>query len=504
MTIEQFERFKKKVIDRATPEGSNTWVVGGACRDYMDGAKFIKDIDVVTDRKDEMVANLRQITQELGTDIEVSSMKRATVVVMNYPWPWLQVFRIEISDYQPDEEFTGGDRDFLCNAIHWKCGPNTTPDFNPTKAEISRMLLPQPLMNSNHLWAEHILEPVHRTSFTSNPVRIYRAADLISRSNSWTPSPECITWARDAVQHTTPDSGIRFACMDILNQIFKEMAMGVRKWPDVLRTLGYLAQTHALVFIHPELQKQVGFPHRSKWHTDTIWHHTLEVMDGIMKILETDYRFSVTQRVALYWAGLLHDIGKVESSTEDNEGFVHYHGHQKIGARITEELMAGAPMAPETKRMIIKMVRHHMDLKLMGDGPLKTKELYKLRQFLYDMGSKDMTQLFMILDTADSWASTREYRTYPSCPELVAQIMQILVDPSEPDWFNYKEPVTGAEIKEELNCENVLIGDYLKQIRRMAMVNPTKMETKEQALQYIHTLKGEWKKARLKEHKSSK
>jgi putative nucleotidyltransferase with HDIG domain len=59
------------------------------------------------------------------------------------------------------------------------------------------------------------------------------------------------------------------------------------------------------------------------------------------------------------WAGLLHDIGKIKTKTEDDQG-IHYYGHDIEGAKIAESILERLRFSKKEISRISNLIRWHM------------------------------------------------------------------------------------------------------------------------------------------------
>ena len=518
---QQMIRFKTDVIDQMTPEGSNTYIVGGVCRDILNGGE-IHDIDIVTDHKDDLIQNLWEYCVKNGLQPSIHEMKRATIFKMDLPkqcqksGDYQKRIDIEVSDYKPKEEIEGGDRDFTINAIYWPCGKgcdNSIPKLS--------FMYPTKPTSTTFLATNKVLTPVNDDCFTSNPVRIFRAADMISRPDPYLPyrpSAACYSMAEQSMDQIRKDvmidgrdiSGITEACLQILHKIFHDLAVGYRSWKDVRNTLCFLTDVGGWFLIHSDIYYMSFCRHKSSWHNDTVWQHTLQVLDGLERIRREGGIWFADQNEdcleALYWAALLHDIGKVSTITFDPDGTTHFYEHHTKGAEIVKEIMRMAPLAVDVKRLIVKLVLHHMDTKMLHDDEIKPKDYYIIRRLMHDMGDESTIDLWIMLNSADCWASERTNKDFPGQKNVSDALWNIMIEhdknpDKEPDWFRYKAPISGDEILLELQCDPCLVGEYLKQISDVAMKHPEDMMTKEQCIHYIHTLDEKWKETRLRKIK---
>ena len=102
-----------------------------------------------------------------------------------------------------------------------------------------------------------------------------------------------------------------------------------------------------LQVLFPEVTLLKGLHQNPAGHTTDAFTHTLLVIDNLPN--DPIYRL----------AGLLHDIGKAE--TTDAEG--HAYDHDKIGAEIAENILNRLIIVPsECKKLIYEIVLNHMKI----------------------------------------------------------------------------------------------------------------------------------------------
>jgi poly(A) polymerase len=90
--------------------------------------------------------------------------------------------------------------------------------------------------------------------------------------------------------------------------------------------LTFLATTGVLAHLWPAGQAMVEFrADQGRYHHKALWPHTLGVVS------------QAPARVAVRWAALLHDAGKVTTRSADGAGDVHFYGHETVGAGIVDE-----------------------------------------------------------------------------------------------------------------------------------------------------------------------
>lgn len=134
----------------------------------------------------------------------------------------------------------------------------------------------------------------------------------------------------------------------------------------------------------PELQPTFGFDQHSPHHAYDLFTHISHVVEGVPADL------------ALRWAALLHDLGKVPTFTRDANGRGHFYGHADVGAEMADAVLHRLKAPTALRERVVTLIKLHMT-KLEPDKRLLRRRLGKLgwetvEQLLTlqeaDMGSK--------------------------------------------------------------------------------------------------------------------
>ena len=112
---------------------------------------------------------------------------------------------------------------------------------------------------------------------------------------------------------------------------------------ELLRTSGLLEP------IWPELLEGVGVA-QNVHHAYTVWEHNLLACEYTPPVLR------------LRLAGLLHDVGKPRTVSEDERGERHFYHHEVVGADMAREMLRRLRYDGETVRHVTHLVRHHLAL----------------------------------------------------------------------------------------------------------------------------------------------
>ncbi|OJU08923.1 MAG: phosphohydrolase [Clostridiales bacterium 43-6] len=103
------------------------------------------------------------------------------------------------------------------------------------------------------------------------------------------------------------------------------------------------------------LQKTTG--QSKKYHPEgSVWNHTMLVVDAAAGVREYS-----SDKTALMWAALLHDIGK-PWTTRYNKGKITSYHHETVGADLSEKLLTECGANPDLIKKVKALVRWHMQI----------------------------------------------------------------------------------------------------------------------------------------------
>jgi tRNA nucleotidyltransferase (CCA-adding enzyme) len=175
----------------------------------------------------------------------------------------------------------------------------------------------------------------------------------------------------DAPQRFTEDAlrilrGVRFAVkyglrpeentldgMFTLAQRLQNIA-AERIFDELCKLLPLVTAQDLLVFapilgqIIPELRATMGFDQHNTHHAYDIFTHTAYVVE------------SVPADLALRWAALLHDIGKVDTFTMDAGGQGHFYGHAAKSEEMADAILRQLKAPTALRERVVFLIHHHM------------------------------------------------------------------------------------------------------------------------------------------------
>ena len=131
-------------------------------------------------------------------------------------------------------------------------------------------------------------------------------------------------------------------------------------------------------------------------HTQNHPAHFLDVLTHSLKVVE-----GVPKNYLLRLTALLHDIGKPDSKKVGEDGFDHFHGHEKVGAIIAEKILRQLDYRDEFIKKVVKLIEYH---------DTKTERTIEgVKKMVNLLGGKDNYELLLILQRADLCAHSKDY-----------------------------------------------------------------------------------------------
>ena len=98
----------------------------------------------------------------------------------------------------------------------------------------------------------------------------------------------------------------------------------------------------------PELAPAVGFDQRTPHHVYDLFTHISHVTGA------------VPADVTLRWAALLHDVGKPETFTLDENGRGHFYGHAKVSAQLADQILLRLKAPTALRERVVLLIEQHM------------------------------------------------------------------------------------------------------------------------------------------------
>ena len=103
-----------------------------------------------------------------------------------------------------------------------------------------------------------------------------------------------------------------------------------------------------LAAVIPELKPMIGFDQRSPHHAYDLYTHVAHVVAG------------VPGELALRWAALLHDVGKVPTFSVDENGRGHFIDHAAKGAEMADAILRRLKAPNALREQVVLLIEKHM------------------------------------------------------------------------------------------------------------------------------------------------
>lgn len=462
--------------------GAQAWLVGGCVRDIIHNDS-VNDIDVLCTDATGLVKALDTycINNHIDHAIHVMENGHATIVSIETA-PIFGSFpivpprmEVEVSQLDGDLYMDAKDRDFVCNAWYIDIIEGGEP-FTPLTAE-------------SHVYdaaGKYLYTCDHRKSIFDNPLRVYRALDMMCRG--YKPALQLSEAIVEFVRVGQCTVAQRGASLQVVHKIFRRLADKEYSVANVIYAFNYFAELGVWgKMIHPVFDDMVSCVHHNKYHHDSVWQHTMNV---IQNMATYDFReihdMPVKPTAYDYWAAFLHDAGKPATMTVA-DGITHFYEHQTESVRIATEILKDSPLNKIWTDYVLKLIEHHMDTKSFGDEPIKYRQYKYIRKLMWEINSSIAFDHFLLLNHADCAASERTENK--NSINVIRTVKDMAYNRGESAWECYKIPITGDDIIEHFpNEPRINIGKYLKQVYKVTFSRPEDYETKEQCIHYIGTL----------------
>jgi putative nucleotidyltransferase with HDIG domain len=111
---------------------------------------------------------------------------------------------------------------------------------------------------------------------------------------------------------------------------------------------------------YPWIQAMRGVPQHPDYHREgDVWVHTRAVLEALVA-LPAWRGLPVERRERVFWAALLHDVGKPVCTRVDEEGRVSAKGHGPKGAILARQILWRLRVPLDTREAICQLVREHL------------------------------------------------------------------------------------------------------------------------------------------------
>ncbi len=343
-------------LDKLNDAGFEAYVVGGCVRDSLLGLTP-QDYDMCTN------ASPRQICKVFSAyQLVRSGEKHGTVgVVIDHEVYEITTFRTEggYSDrrhpdwvkFVKDVHADLARRDFTVNAMAYSPICGYVDPFGGQK-DLEEQVL------------RTVGDPTQR--FTEDALRILRGVRFAARYQL-IPHPET-----ESAMHQLAYTMDTLAQERIFSELSKLLICATAD--DLIRFAPVITR------VIPELAPTVGFEQHSPHHRYDIYTHTAHVVENTVPEL------------SLRLAALLHDAGKPETFTMDENGCGHFYDHASVSAKIADAVLQRLRAPNALREQVVFLVEQHMLF------PELDKKL--MRRRISKFGVENM-KLLLLLQKAD-------------------------------------------------------------------------------------------------------
>jgi len=175
-------------------------------------------------------------------------------------------------------------------------------------------------------------------TFDDDPLRMLRAIRFATRFG-FAIDPATYTAIRERSHRLSIVSAER------IRAEFSKIVMA----PSAPTGLEMLRETGLLAQFAPELVAMRGVT-QNIHHIHDVWNHTLKTLELI----------PADSGIILKLAALLHDVGKPETRSVDEQGTVHFYRHEAVGAEIARHLMRRLTFANALISRVAFLISMHL------------------------------------------------------------------------------------------------------------------------------------------------
>lgn len=319
-------KLARKIIKTLQDAEFKAYLVGGCVRDMI-MKRVPKDYDIATSATPDEIEGLFSETLPIGKAFGVMQVRMEGVSFE------VATFRTdgEYSDgRRPDSvEFStlhvdAGRRDFTINALYYDPETQELVDLFGGVSDIGRKLI--------RFVGFAILR------INEDRLRMLRAVRLAV----------CLGFEMD----TTCQRAIQLQAELILDVSPERTSCELDKMftVNIEKSLQLLSSSGLLPFILPEVARLADIQQSPVYHPEgNVFIHTATVLGYL-----TDSSLEVK------WAGLLHDVGKYNTTSVGQDGNIHAYGHHLAGATMTEEILTRLRYPVKFIDKVTWLVENHM------------------------------------------------------------------------------------------------------------------------------------------------
>ena len=153
------------------------------------------------------------------------------------------------------------------------------------------------------------------------------------------------------------------------------------------------------------------------------------------------------RRFSLRLAALLHDVGKPETRSIGDDGRVHFHGHEKVGADLATERLSALRFSSNEAALVHALVLHHLRPMHLAQtkGPSR-RAVYRYFRATGDAGVE--VGLLALADLLAVWGPALPSRRWSRGLDVVTTLLTTYFD--QPERVAPRPLINGHELMEVL------------------------------------------------------
>lgn len=415
------------IINRLKSYGFSAYIVGGSLRDMLLGIKPC-DYDIATSAKPEEVENIFKgyILSDIGR-------KYGTIVVR------INKYDVEITTFRLEGSYEKNRKP--CNVVFTD---RIEDDLLRRDFTVNAMASDGEVFIDLFSGRQDIEKKIIRT--VNNPdmrikedaLRILRAVRISSKLGF-----EIDIELKKAIKRNR--NLLYKLSKERIKQEIEKILLSDR--PSVaFRTMQEL---DILEIVLQDLYKCIDFDQENPHHSMDLFNHTLCVVDNVDK------------NIALRYAALFHDIGKIYTKSYDENHIAHYYNHEIKSAEIAQRVLTEFNVSNEIKKRVNILITEHMKVSENATDKALRRKIRKV--------SEDNIFLLYSLLIADR-ICTIENREIEFLEKQTQRIKELLNEETAKEKLL---KINGTDIMKLGYKEGKIIGEILRYLEDIVIDNPS-------------------------------
>lgn len=430
----------KSIIKKLNINGYEAYLVGGCVRDYLLN-KTPNDFDIATSALPYEVEDVFVHTIPTGKAYGTISVKAGSeyyeVTTYRLESEYTDSRRPETIRFSTDLKEDLMRRDFTINALAMDLSGNII-DYYGGRDDLEDKLI------------RCVGDPINR--FNEDSLRKLRAIRFAAQN--------AFEIEKSTLKSIVENPSLKGVSAERIQMEFSKIILS--ESPSV--GIKLLLNSNLLKEFLPELLACVGFKQNNKYHVYDVFNHLCSAIDNIEAKLE------------LRLSALLHDIGKPESYSEDENAIGHFIGHEKKSVEMTSMIISRLRYPSKIRKKVVHLIKFHMTRPILTDKAI--------RKYLSKLATENVDDL-MALYKADSLASNPDYheeslKYLDELKEIVDKIINEKQPLSRKDLM-----INGRDLLERYDyISGSEIGKILNHLLSLVIANPD-INTRDELLKAV-------------------